>query len=179
MPVPVFVATPPQRVLACDAAAHFPGMDNCHPLAWLSRKCTRVVSSIFAGEAIACATVYELAFTIRLTLYELLGYELPLFLFTDSYSLFSTITKFPTIREKRLSIDLAELRQEYRRREVANFGFVRTQYMLADTSTKIMESEIITTLMTTGKMSHPDAEYIVADDALATGDVRFLFASMP
>lgn len=97
------------------------GLENFHPLGWFSEKCTIVVSSILAGEIIAFVTVYDLAFTIRNTLYELLGYELLLFLFTNSYSLFSTITEFQTIRKKRLSIDLAVLRQAYQRKEVTKF----------------------------------------------------------
>jgi hypothetical protein len=98
--------------------------DNCVPLQWFSRKCPRVVSSILAGETIACVTVFVLAFSIRHCLTQILGRELPHYLFTDSCSLFSTATKFQAIREKRLSIDLAALRQSYQRHEVTNFGFV-------------------------------------------------------
>jgi hypothetical protein len=99
--------------------------DNCVLLQWFSRKYARVAPSILPGETVVYVTVLDLAFAIHHCLKQILSRELPFYLFTDSSSLFSTVTKFQAVREKRLSIGLAVLRQAYQRREVTSFGFVR------------------------------------------------------
>lgn len=131
-----------------------------------------MVASVLAGEVIACVTVFDLAFSLRHSLSQILGFRVPLHLFTDSYSLFATVTKFQAIREKRLLIDLAVVREANRRREVERFGFVRTADMPADGLTKVMDSPTLKRLMVDGRLDHPVAEYIEEDFV----DVRFLWA---
>lgn len=152
---------------------------HCAPLHWYSKKCPRVVSSILAGETIACVTTFDFAFAIRHTLEELLGRPLKMFLFTDSYSLFTTVTKYQCIREKRLMVDLTILRQAYRSGDATNFGFVTSDCMLADPLTKDTACPLLDEMLATGTLEHPVAEY-VADITRAeptTVDVSILFAT--
>jgi hypothetical protein len=65
------------------------------------------------------------------------------------------------VREKRLLIDLAVIRQSYRRFEVDNIGFIRTAYNIADPLTKNVNNAVLDTLLETGKLSHPVDEFIV------------------
>lgn len=80
-------------------------------LSWFSKNILRVVTSILAGELIAAVTAFDLAFALRHALTAITGRHLELYLYTDSYRMFSTITRFESIREKRLLIDLSVLRQ--------------------------------------------------------------------
>jgi hypothetical protein len=132
---------------------------------------------ILAAETVVYVTVFDLAFAIHHCLKQILSRELPLYLFADSSSLFSTVTKFQAVREKRLSIDLAVLRQAYQRREVTNFGFVKTEFALAGPCTKCCKSPLLNKLLEEGKLSHPVAEYVVNDGDESPMDIRFIFAS--
>jgi hypothetical protein len=92
-----------------------------------------------------------------------------MYLFTDSYSLFSTITKYQSLREKRLLIDLAVLRQAYRRHEVDDVGFIRSAHNLADCLKKDTRGSAMFKVLQTGKLSHPVDEYIKRDTEHARG----------
>jgi Reverse transcriptase (RNA-dependent DNA polymerase) len=148
---------------------------SCHLLHWFSRKCPRVTSSVLAAEVIACVTVFDIAYALREVLEQVLKRRIPLYLFTDSYSLFSTVTKYQSVREKRLLIDLAVIRQSYRRFEVDNIGFIRTVYNIADPLTKNTTNVVMDKLLRTGKLSHPVDEFIVRDlnsDSLSLRSAR-------
>jgi hypothetical protein len=137
--------------------------DNCHLLHWFSKKCPRVTSSILAAEVIACVTVYDIATSLKEVLQQILTRRVDMYLFTDCYSLFSTITKYQSLREKRLLIDLAVLRQAYRHHEVDDVGFIRSSQNLADSLTKDVKTSALLDVLHTGKLSHPVEEYINLD----------------
>jgi hypothetical protein len=151
---------------------------NVQVLSWFSKKYPRVVSSILAGETIAAVTVFDLAFAIQHALEEATQrkLELELFLFTDSYSLFQTIIRYQSVREKRLLVDHSILRQGYRKKEIANVGFVLSEYMVADPMTKICRNALLDEAMRTGKLDDPVAEYIAPDDRSV--DTRILYAGL-
>ena len=81
--------------------------------------------------------------------------KIPLFMFKDSKSLFDTITKHSQISEKRLLVDMATIRDGYRRKERKNIGFIKTNYNIADTLTKGSENETLDELLYTGILQHP------------------------
>jgi hypothetical protein len=134
------------------------------------------VSSILADERIAAVTDVDLAFAIQHALEEATQRKLALFLFTYSYSLFQTIIRYQSEREKRLLADLSILRQGYRKKEIANVGFVRSEYMIADPMTKICRNALLDEAMRTGKLDHLVAEYIVPEDRSV--DIRILYAGL-
>jgi hypothetical protein len=79
---------------------------------------------------------------------------------TDSYSFFFTVTQYNALREKRLSIEVAVVREAYAKFELANQGFVRTGYNLADPMAKHVKNTHLDKLLDTGVVDHPVEEYI-------------------
>jgi hypothetical protein len=96
-------------------------------------------------------------------LQQILARRVGMYLFTDCYSLFSTITKYQSLREKRLLIDLAVLRQAYRHHKVDDVGFIRSLHNLADCVTKYVKNSALLDVLHTGNLSHPVEEYIKCD----------------
>jgi hypothetical protein len=79
------------------------------------------------------------------------------------------------VREKRL-VELSILPDGYGNKEIANVGFVRSEYMIADPMTKICRNALLDEAMRTGKLEHPVAEYIAPDDRSV--DIRILYAGI-
>ena len=98
-------------------------------------------------------------------LFRSLGREVPLNMYTDSKSLFDTITKRSQTSEKRLLIDLTAVREAYRRREITNVAWVRSEYNLADAMTKIVKDSILDDVLTSGKLDHPIEQWIVYEES--------------
>jgi hypothetical protein len=96
---------------------------------------------------------------------------------TDSYSFFSTVTQYNALREKRLSIEVAVVREAYAKFELANLEFVRTAYSLADPMTKHVKNTQLGKLLDTGVVDHPVEEYVTR--AQMTHDAPFDEADMP
>lgn len=142
----------------------------CCPAAWFCRKGQRKAGSALASEVIGFVTLFDYAFMVRHTLSKMTNRKVPLYLFTDSYSMFSTITKSSSVREKRLLLDLAIIREAYSDKAVDNIGFVRTKFNIADCLTKIMTTEQMDEAFTSGFLSHEVAEYIIADENLPISD---------
>lgn len=130
------------------------GKGNVALLSWFSKKCLRVVPSFQAGEVNAAVTAFDLAFALQHTLEPIFGRKFELYLYTDSYSKFSTITKFQSIREKRLLIDLSVLRHGYRSKNIYNVGFVNSEEMIADPLTKPIINELLLQAMDSGRLEH-------------------------
>jgi hypothetical protein len=124
--------------------------DNCHLLHWFSKKCSRVTSSILAAEVIACVTVYDIANSLEEVLQKILARRVDMYLFADYYSLFSTTTKYQSLCEKRLLIDIAVLRQAHRHHEVDNVGFTRSSHNLADCLSKDVQNSALLDMLHTG-----------------------------
>ena len=82
-------------------------------------------------------------------------------MFTDSKSLFDTITKSSTTAEKRLMIDVAALREAYRRKEISDIGFVRTEFNPADAFTKRGKCRALDHLIKKGKCDFPIEQWII------------------
>jgi hypothetical protein len=95
---------------------------------------------------------------------------------TDSNSFFSAVTQYNALREKRLSIEVAVVREAYEKFELANLRFVRTAYNLADPMTKHVKNTHLDKLLDTGVVDHPVEEYITR--APMTHDASFNEADM-
>jgi hypothetical protein len=139
---------------------------------WRSLTCPRVCRSTFASETMSCAEAMEAATALRGHLLEILHDDLdlrdidpkllPIVSVTDCKSLYDTVhkdgaTKAPA--EKRLILDLAALREMYKKEQQSAepllagtmpLRWIPTAYMLADPLTKVMESEAMRQSMTTG-----------------------------
>jgi hypothetical protein len=81
------------------------------------------------------------------------------------------------LREKRLSIEVAVVREAYAKLELANLRFVRTAYNLADPMTKHVKNTHLEKLLDTGVVDHPVEEYVTR--AQMIHDAPFDEADMP
>jgi hypothetical protein len=110
---------------------------------------------VLAAEIIGFVTAFDMASALRDMLEEIYLQSIPLYGLTDSYSLFSTVTQYNTLREKRLSIEVAVECEAYAKFELANLGFERTAYNLADPMIKHVKNTHLEKLLDTGMVDHP------------------------
>jgi hypothetical protein len=103
-----------------------------------------------------------MVFSLRDVLEKIYQLYIPFYGLTDSYSSFSTVTQYNALREKRLSIEVAVVREAYAKFELANLGFVRTAYNLAGIMTKHVKNTHLDKLLDTGVVGHP--RHARADD---------------
>jgi hypothetical protein len=105
-----------------------------------STKCKRVTRSVLASEIYGMVNGFDIAIAIATTLRmitERLGIPvIPLFICTDSYSLYECLVKLGTTKEKRLMIDIMALRQSYERREIIEIRWINGEDNPADSFTK-------------------------------------------
>jgi hypothetical protein len=109
---------------------------------------------VLAAGIIGFATAFDMSSALRDVLEEIYLQSIPLYGLTDSYSSFSTVTQYNALREKRLSIEVAVVREAYAKFELANLGFVRTAYNLADPMTKHVKNTNLDKLLDTGVVDH-------------------------
>jgi hypothetical protein len=88
-------------------------------------------------------------------------------MYTVSLSLFDVVTKSSTMAEKRLMIDLVVVGEAYDGMEIAQLAFLRTNWNPADTLTKISRKTYLETILTTGTIDHPVAQWVVCRRVLA------------
>jgi hypothetical protein len=108
---------------------------------------------------------------------EIYHQSIPLYGLADSYSFFSMVTQYNALREKRLSVEVAIVREAYAKFELANLGFVRTAYNLADPTTKHVKNTHLGKLLDTGVVHHPVEEYVTR--AQMTHEAPFDEEDMP
>jgi hypothetical protein len=133
--------------------------DTCHVLAFSSKKSARVVTSIFSGEAMALALAFSLSYTLQYDIRRMTGFKPPIHLRTDSLAVFDAITKNTTAKDHRLLIDIAQLRQLWHRREVAQLAFIRSKWNIADTLTK-RDSPNLSRILKSGRDQAPLEQWI-------------------
>ena len=108
----------------------------------------------------ALADGFDVGFMTKYDLQILTGKTIPVHIMTDSLSLFDVITKATATTEKRLMIDLETVREAYRKQEIMNIGFIRTQFNPADALTKLMTSHILQHMLIHSKIEHPIEQWI-------------------
>jgi hypothetical protein len=86
---------------------------NAHVLHWFAKKYPRVTGSVLAAEIIGFVTAFDMVFNQRDVLDEIYHQSIPLYGLTDSYSFFSTVTQYNALRDKRISIEVAVIREAY------------------------------------------------------------------
>jgi hypothetical protein len=87
------------------------------------------------------------------------------------------VTQNNALREKRLSFDVAVVREAHEKFELANIGFVRTANNLADPMTKHVKNTHLEKLLDTGVVDHPVEEHVTR--AQMTHNASFYEAEMP
>jgi hypothetical protein len=64
-------------------------------------------------------------------------------------------------------IDLVVVREAYYRMEIAQLVFLRTNWNPADALTKVSHNTFLETILTTGAIDHPVAQWVVRRRVLA------------
>lgn len=117
-------------ILLCDVN------NRCHILDYGSKKSTRVVRSIMAGEMYAFLLGFDRCFVIQHDLQLILKQNVPIRMFTDSKQVFDAITKSSCTTERRLMIDLHSAKESYDKFEIDNVALISSNQNLADCFTK-------------------------------------------
>ena len=82
-------------------------------------------------------------------------------MFTDSKSLFDTISKLDIVSQKRLVIGIAAIRESYINGDLSNVAHVSSRHNIAIAFTKSKANQtVLRVAMTTGKHSHPISQWI-------------------
>lgn len=61
-------------------------------------------------------------------------------------------------------IDLQTVKDAYKSFEVNNIALVKSKYNVADASTNVRTSSILKALLTTGKLKHPNEQWIIRSE---------------
>eukprot|EP00171_Calliarthron_tuberculosum_P022597 IDg22597t1 len=95
---------------------------------------------------------FDHSFVIRKATEEFLGRVVPLRMYTDSLSLFDSLTTLNTTSEKRLLIDLSMLRESYEKREIADVYWIPGDQNPADGLTKKSPCAALSKLIATNSV---------------------------
>ena len=99
-------------------------------LHYASYKSRRVTRSVLGAEVYAFADAFDYAYVIRHDLEEILNQCIPLQIMTDSRSLFDVIVRNSTTSDRRLMIDIKDVRESYESQKISHVGFVRSKTTL-------------------------------------------------
>jgi hypothetical protein len=119
--------------------------------------CKRVTCSVLAAEAISFAEGFDQGYTLKTDLQELFGRNIPLTILTDSKMIFRCHHKSIVYTRERILIDLASVREGYRRFDIDDIGLISSEENLSDSLTKetnmnkLREAVSIGRLQTVGK----------------------------
>lgn len=117
-----------------------------------STKLKFITRSVLAAELFALVHWFDVSSTIRLAVNDLFDIIIPLHIYTDSSSLFDSLTKLVKTTEKRLLIDLRIIRQCYERREISELFWIPREQNPADAFTKGKGTQALKKLMETNKL---------------------------
>jgi len=125
-----------------------------------SIKSKRVTRSALAAELYGMVYGFDQSFVILRAIEQFLGREIKLQIFTDSLSLFDSLTNLNTTTEKRLLIDLSMLRESYEKREIADVFWIGGDENPADGLTKKTPCKALEDLMITNKLNITPSAWI-------------------
>ena len=92
---------------------------NANIIHYSTAKSRRVTRSVLAAELYGMAAGFDAAAAAKPAISEALARDVPLTIYTDSKSLYYSLTTINTTTEKRLLIDLQVIRQAYEYKEIA------------------------------------------------------------
>jgi hypothetical protein len=135
----------------------------CAVLSYSSSKCSRVVMSSFAAEALAFTEGFDIAFATRAEMTEILYMRIPILILMDSAALFDAIIRHRSTASGPQILDLHAARQSYLRCEIDNVGLIASRYNVADSLTKIKNlNSSVLALLRTHNINHPIKQFVVS-----------------
>ena len=136
--------------------------DNAAITHYGSLKCRRITRSILGAEVYAFSHFLDYTLAIAHDMSLMIVRNIKTAMFTDSKSLFDTITKLSTVSEKRLFIDIAAIRETYTNRELSNVAHVSSNNNIANVFTQNnADDSMLQDLMSSGKLKHPISQWIL------------------
>ena len=107
------------------------------PIAWQSHRLKRVVNSTIGAETMALIEASGKAYWLRCMISEIVpSFSVPIHCFTDSKTLYHAIKSTKQITDKRLSIDLAMIKEKLESKEIDHINWISNENQLADCLTK-------------------------------------------
>jgi hypothetical protein len=140
----------------------FDSANNAHILNWFICKSSRIPVSILKAETLACTAAVDVAYEMRLQLAQM-GIDAEMDVLKESKLLYIELQGHKIVTEKRLMTDVADIRQDLRKKEVTRVGFVRSQYNLADGLTKplqLSKDSALTSVLRTARHRFVFEEFI-------------------
>jgi hypothetical protein len=135
--------------------------NRCAPPNYKSINCKLVTRSVLAAEAIAFAEGFDQGYAFKYNMKELLGTNVPLTIMTDYKTLFDVITKASYTREKRILIDLASVREVYRRFYIDDIGLIDSEENLADGFTKERNMSRLCQVIFSGRLKPIVRQFVI------------------
>ena len=108
----------------------------CCPIAWQSKKLTRVVHSTLAAETLSLAAAVDSALYLQTQLKEIIFKKLSIYCYSDNRSLVTAVRSTKPVLEKRLRIDIAGLSENLEKTEISDILWIDTTFQLANSLTK-------------------------------------------
>lgn len=88
------------------------------------------------GETHALPNYFEVAYSIAYDIQKILGRSVTVTVLPDSESLFKSLVESSTKAEKRLTIDIRDAREAFKKREITNIVWIRSDSNIANELTK-------------------------------------------
>lgn len=118
---------------------------------------------MIAGESHAFSQGFDYGISLNL-LFKNMCVHMPLYVFTDSKSVFDTITASKRLKKLRLMNEIAYIRRAYRDNEITNVGWVRSEHNIADSLTRFESNETLRTAMQTEILCFTIQEWVYKDN---------------
>ena len=136
--------------------------DAAVPIIFKSYKARRVSRSVMAAEVISFSDMFDTCYTLAQDLKPMLrNTKIPIQLYTDSKSLFDVISKGTRTSEKRLMLDIFAARECFKKKEIGDIGFVRSEYNIADALTKKMSQKALIVVILSGRVLVKPEQWII------------------
>lgn len=117
-----------------------------------------------AGEKLELAAWYDSAFLIKRDLENMSACNIPLVTFTDSKQLFDVLKRAKSTTERRLMSDIAAAREAYNDKVESNIGFIRSDYKIADSLTKLDGNVVLMRFLRMFQLDHLVEQYIIKNE---------------
>ena len=129
-------------------------------LHWSSIKCKRVIQSVLIFELYKLIHEFDFEAILKTTIKKILRFNISLIVCTDFRSLYQYLMKLKTIKKKRLMINMINLRQSYKRREITEIRWIDKNSNPANVIIKKKIISALKTLIDTNKINFTATEWI-------------------
>ena len=112
-------------------------LEITNPIACQSHRIKRIVNSTLAAETMALIEASQKAYWIRCIINEIFPtITIPVICLTDSKTLYHAVKSSKQIAYKRLSLDLAMIKEKCENKQIENIIWISKEKQMADSRTK-------------------------------------------